>query len=47
MAAPLVVLDVYEHTYYVDYKNNKTEYIDKFMNHTNWKEANRRYSATS
>lgn len=47
MATPLVVLDVYEHAYYVDYKNNKTEYIDKFMSHINWDEVNRRYKAVS
>lgn len=43
MATPLIVLDVYEHAYYVDYKNNKTEYIDKFMRHINWGMVNDRY----
>lgn len=45
MATPLIVLDAYEHAYYVDYKNNKTDYIDKFMSHINWGEVNSRYSA--
>jgi Fe-Mn family superoxide dismutase len=46
MAKPLLVIDVYEHAYYVDNKNNKTEYIEKFMNHINWEEVNQRYTAT-
>lgn len=47
MAMPLVVIDVYEHAYYVDYKNKKVQYIEKFMEHINWKEINRRYKAIS
>lgn len=43
MATPLLALDVYEHAYYVDYKNNKTEYIEKFMNYIDWQEINHRY----
>ena len=47
MASPLLVIDVYEHAYYLDYKNQKTEYIEKFMSHINWEEVNRRYMAAS
>ncbi|BCG64658.1 MAG: superoxide dismutase, Fe-Mn family [Methyloprofundus sp.] len=43
MSTPLLVLDVYEHAYYLDYKNNKTEYIAKFMQHIDWIVINRRY----
>lgn len=43
MATPLVVIDVYEHAYYVDYKNNKNEYIERFMSHIDWEKINRRY----
>ncbi len=43
MATPLVVIDVYEHAFYIDYKNRKAEYVEKFMNHIDWKEVNRRY----
>ncbi|NOR71316.1 MAG: hypothetical protein GQ532_16725 [Methylomarinum sp.] len=43
MATPLVVIDVYEHAFYVDYKNNKELYIKKFMRHIDWEEVNRRY----
>ena len=47
MATPLVVIDVYEHAYYVDYRNRKTEYIEKFMSHVDWEEVNRRHRAVS
>jgi Fe-Mn family superoxide dismutase len=47
MATPLVVIDVYEHAFYVDYKNRKTDYIAKFMDHIDWAEVNRRYKAVS
>ena len=42
MATPPLDIVVYEHAYYVDYKNNKTEYIEKFINHINWEEVSRR-----
>ncbi|WP_428355584.1 superoxide dismutase [Methyloprofundus sp.] len=45
MATPLLVIDVYEHAYYLDYKNNKAGYIAKFMDHIDWGEVNRRYVA--
>ncbi len=47
MATPLVVIDVYEHAFYVDYQNRKTEYIEKYMNHIDWKEVSHRYSAAN
>jgi len=46
MAIPLVVIDVYEHAYYLDYQNNKTLYIEKFMNHIDWQEVNRRFKVS-
>ncbi len=45
MATPLVVIDVYEHAFYVDYKNNKSLYIEKFMQHIDWEEVNSRFKA--
>ena len=45
MATPLLVIDVYEHAYYVDYQNNKAEYIKRFMNHIDWDIVNHRYKA--
>ena len=43
MATPLVVIDMYEHAYYIDYKNKKTDYIEKFMEHIDCQEVNRRF----
>jgi Fe-Mn family superoxide dismutase len=43
MATPLVVIDVYEHAFYIDYQNRKAEYVEKFMGFIDWKEVNARY----
>jgi len=43
---PLVICDVYEHAYYVDYQNKKADYVGKFLEHINWDEVNRRWQAT-
>lgn len=43
MAVPIVVIDTYEHAYYVDYQNRKAEYVEKFMSHIDWDEANSRF----
>lgn len=47
MATPLVVIDVYEHAFYIDYQNRKAEYVEKFMGHIGWKEVNSRYRLVS
>jgi superoxide dismutase, Fe-Mn family len=44
-AAPLVVIDVYEHAFYVDYQNKKADYVEKFLKFVDWTEADRRYEA--
>src|SRR5688500_4126479 len=46
-AQPLVVCDVYEHAYYVDYQNRKADYTGKFLQHINWDEVNRRWQTTN
>jgi Fe-Mn family superoxide dismutase len=43
MAVPLIVIDTYEHAFYIDYENRKAEYVEKFMEHIDWTEANTRF----
>jgi Fe-Mn family superoxide dismutase len=39
----LMVLDVFEHAYYVDYKNDRAKYIEAFWSIVNWSKANERF----
>jgi superoxide dismutase, Fe-Mn family len=39
---PLLVLDMYEHSYQMDYGAAAAKYIDAFMQNVNWEEVNRR-----
>ncbi len=41
----LMVLDVWEHAYYVDYKNDRAKYVENFWNIVNWDEVNKRLEA--
>jgi len=38
----LMVLDMFEHAYYLDYKNDKGAYVEKFWNYINWETVNKR-----
>lgn len=43
MARPIVVIDTYEHAFYIDYQNRKADYVEKFMTHIDWTESGRRF----
>lgn len=43
-SAPVLVLDVYEHAYFLQYADNKAEYIHHFMDNINWNIVGRRMS---
>ena len=33
---PLMVIDVWEHAYYIDYRNNRAAFIENFWSLVNW-----------
>ena len=43
-AVPLLVCDVWEHAYYVDYQNRRGDYVDGFLPVADWEFAGRRYA---
>lgn len=42
MGAPLLVLDMYEHSYQMDFGAAAAKYVDAFMDNVNWDEVTRR-----
>lgn len=40
---PLLVMDMYEHAYHIDYGAAAARYVDAFFQNISWEEVNRRY----
>ena len=40
---PLLVLDMWEHSYFLQYKSNRADYINAFWNIVNWNVVNKRF----
>ncbi|MDX2107078.1 MAG: superoxide dismutase [Candidatus Melainabacteria bacterium] len=44
---PVLVLDVYEHAYMIDYGVDRPKYLDAFLGNLNWEVVSRRFAAAS
>ncbi|MGB9740515.1 MAG: superoxide dismutase [Candidatus Bathyarchaeia archaeon] len=42
----LMVLDVFEHAYYIDYKNDRAKFVEAFWNIVNWDTVGKRLQET-
>lgn len=42
---PIMGNDVWEHAYYLKYRNNRVDYLNNWWNVVNWEEVNKRYEA--
>ena len=40
---PIIGIDLWEHAYYLSYKNDRASYIDKWFNIINWNKAEENY----
>ena len=43
-STPILVIDVWEHAYYIDYRNRRPEHIEKFFGIINWDKVTERFN---
>lgn len=43
LSSPLLVMDMYEHSYHIDFGASVDRYIDAFFSNVQWEEVNRRF----
>ena len=44
-AIPLLTIDAWEHAYYLQYKNVRADYVEKFWDVVNWADVSARFAA--
>lgn len=42
---PILTLDVWEHSYYIDYRNDRTKYTEQFWSKVNWAFAGKNFAS--
>ncbi len=42
---PLLMLDMWEHTYYLQYRNDKATFVQQWWHIVNWADVERRFEA--
>lgn len=42
-AAPLVVLDVYEHAYFIDFGSDRKSYVETYFKNLDWEKIDKKY----
>jgi superoxide dismutase, Fe-Mn family len=45
-SVPILVLDVWEHAYYLQYKNDRAAYVDKWLSVVDWSDVEKRLQKT-